>query len=67
MPYILICISFAVQVQNRITGFLDNWPKLEKWFTKFGTLQKIDGSLEATPLYLETENVLEDTLDRVKI
>lgn len=30
------------QVQQRITGFLDSWPKLDKWFTKFGVLKKID-------------------------
>jgi len=52
-------------VQTRITGFLDNWPKLEKWFTKFGILRKVDASLEDTPLYLETEHILEDTLDKV--
>ena len=53
------------QVQTRITGFLDNWPKLEKWFTKFGILRKVDAALDETSLYLETEFVIEDTLDRV--
>ncbi|XP_067937009.1 sperm flagellar protein 2-like [Watersipora subatra] len=53
------------QIQTRITGFLDHWPKLEKWFTKFKILQKVDASLEETPLYLETENILEDTVDRI--
>lgn len=53
------------QVQTRITGFLDNWPKLEKWFTKFGILKKVDAALDETSLYLESEFVIEDTLDRV--
>lgn len=54
------------QIQHRITGFLDNWPKLEKWFSKFGTLQKVDSSQEARSVQLEVEKILEDTLNRLQ-
>lgn len=50
----------------RITGFLDAWPKLEKWFNKFGILKKIDATLAADVLYLEVEKVLEDTLKKLQ-
>ena len=49
----------------RITGFHDQWPKLEKWFVKFGTLKTVDASLEKDSVFLETEKILEDTLARV--
>ncbi|XP_052777050.1 sperm flagellar protein 2-like isoform X2 [Mya arenaria] len=54
------------QIQHRITGFLDSWPKLEKWFTKFGTLQKVDASLPSQSVQLEVEKILEDTLNRLQ-
>ena len=50
---------------NRITGFLDSWPKLEKWFTKFGTLQRVDASQEQRTVVLEVDKILEDTVNRV--
>ncbi|KAK3767112.1 hypothetical protein RRG08_017986 [Elysia crispata] len=53
------------QIQTRITGFHDQWPKLEKWFVKFGTLKTVDASLEKDSVYLETEKILEDTLARI--
>ncbi|GFO03102.1 sperm flagellar protein 2, partial [Plakobranchus ocellatus] len=53
------------QIQTRITGFHDQWPKLEKWFLKFGTLKTVDASLEKESVYLETEKILEDTLARI--
>ena len=49
----------------RITGFLDSWPKLEKWFTKFGTLQRVDASQPQRTVGLEVEKILEDTVNRV--
>uniref|UniRef100_A0A2C9KBG9 Calponin-homology (CH) domain-containing protein n=1 Tax=Biomphalaria glabrata TaxID=6526 RepID=A0A2C9KBG9_BIOGL len=54
------------QIQTRITGFLDQWPKLEKWFKKYGTLQTVDASLEKEPLYLETEKMIEDILCKIQ-
>lgn len=50
----------------RITGFLDAWPKLEKWFNKFGILKNIDATLAEDVLYLEVETVLEDTLKKLQ-
>lgn len=57
--------SFITFSYFRITGFLDNWPKLEKWFTKFGSLQKVDASQEEKTVQLEVEKILEDTLNKV--
>ena len=37
----LICI---LSLLLRIFGFVDGWPKLEKWFTKFGIFQRIDAN-----------------------
>ncbi|XP_060552949.1 sperm flagellar protein 2-like isoform X2 [Ruditapes philippinarum] len=54
------------QIQHRVTGFLDNWPKLEKWFSKFGTLQKVDATQESRSVQLEVEKILEDTLNRLQ-
>ena len=28
----------------RIVGFVDSWPKLDKWFSKFGILQRVDAN-----------------------
>lgn len=53
------------QIQNRITGFIENYPKVGKWFSKIGVMRKIDGTLDHTALYLETESILEDTIDRL--
>ena len=50
---------------QRITGFLDHWGKLEKWFQRFGTLKSVDASLEKDALYYETEKILEDTIKHV--
>ena len=36
-----ICI---LSLLLRIFGFVDGWPKLEKWFTKFGIFQRIDAN-----------------------
>jgi hypothetical protein len=50
----------------RITGFLDAWPKIEKWFNKFGILKKVDATLAEDVLYLEVEKILEDTLKKLQ-
>ncbi|XP_005100478.1 sperm flagellar protein 2 isoform X2 [Aplysia californica] len=54
------------QIQTRITGFLDQWSKLEKWFQRFGTLKTVDASLEKDSVYFETEKILEDTLCKIQ-
>ena len=48
-----------------MTSFKDTWPKLEKWFTRFGTLKKVNSSQEEQPLELEVAHVLETTLRKV--
>ncbi|XP_074662046.1 sperm flagellar protein 2-like [Tubulanus polymorphus] len=54
------------QLQHRMTSFADNWPKLEKWFNKFGTLRIVEGTLNEEAVYLETEKILEDTLAQLE-
>ena len=53
------------QVQHRLTSFQDSWPKMEKWFTKYGCLKKVDASQEQHTVYLEVEHILEETLNKV--
>ncbi|XP_071117594.1 sperm flagellar protein 2-like [Haliotis cracherodii] len=54
------------QIQQRITGYHDSWPKLEKWFTRFGTLKKVDASEALETVFLEVEKVLEDTVSKIQ-
>lgn len=56
--------SFYIHV-HRITRYLDSWPKIEKWYTKFGVLTTVDASQEMRTVYLEVEKILEDTLAKV--
>ena len=53
------------QIQQRITKFLDSWPKLEKWYAKFGTLARVDANDQVRSVYLEVEKQLEETLEKV--
>lgn len=46
---------------------MDSWPKIEKWYNKFGVLAHVDASQGARSVYLEVEKILEDTLAKVKI
>lgn len=52
---------------NRITRYLDSWPKIEKWYNKFGVLTTVDASQGMQTVYLEVEKILEDTLAKVKL
>ncbi|XP_069125844.1 sperm flagellar protein 2-like isoform X2 [Argopecten irradians] len=54
------------QIQHRITRYLDAWPKLEKWYVKFGTLTRVDASQGAHSVFLEVEKILEDTMNRLQ-
>ncbi|XP_062579929.1 sperm flagellar protein 2-like isoform X2 [Saccostrea cucullata] len=54
------------QIQQRITKYLDSWPKVEKWYNKFGVLAHVDASAEMRTVYLEVEKVLEDTLAKLQ-
>ena len=55
----------AVDSVCRLTTFQDQWPKLEKWYNKFGTLRKVDASQEPRTVLLEVESILEETLLKV--
>ena len=54
------------QIQHRLTVFQDSWPKLEKWFTKYGLLKTVDVTQNAETVYLEVEKILEDILEKVR-
>ncbi|XP_013409132.1 sperm flagellar protein 2 isoform X2 [Lingula anatina] len=53
------------QVQHRITAFLDAWPKLEKWYSKFGSLKKVDATQDTEAVFLEVEAVMEETVNKL--
>lgn len=50
---------------SRIVGFGDGWPKLEKWFTKFGVLQRIDANTSQDELYDEVSALLNETYQKL--
>lgn len=52
---------------DRITRYLDSWPKIEKWYNKFGVLTTVDASQGMQTVFLEVEKILEDTLAKVKL
>lgn len=45
---------------------MDNWAKMEKWFSRFGTLKKVDAALDQQAVYFEVEKCLEDTIKKVQ-
>ncbi|EDV23473.1 uncharacterized protein TRIADDRAFT_58131 [Trichoplax adhaerens] len=53
-------------VQQRLVGFHDTWSKLEKWFTKFGNLKKIDGAEDQETVFQNVETILEEVLEKLK-
>lgn len=44
---------------------MDSWPKIEKWYNKFGVLATVDAAQGMQTVYLEVEKILEDTLAKV--
>ncbi len=50
----------------RLTTYQDNWPKIEKWYTRFGSLKTIDATLPKLTVYLEVENIMDETLQMVR-
>jgi hypothetical protein len=50
----------------RIVAFQDSWPKLDKWFTRFGTLKRVEAADNPEQVYLEVEKILEDTVNKVR-
>ncbi|XP_069740357.1 sperm flagellar protein 2 isoform X2 [Narcine bancroftii] len=50
------------QLFPRLTGFLESWPELEKWFERQGILVKVNGELEQAELLERLEDVLVETL-----
>ncbi|XP_067295685.1 sperm flagellar protein 2 isoform X2 [Pseudorasbora parva] len=54
------------QIQQRISGFHDTWPKLEKWFGDWqNILVKVTADVDEETLYKNVEMVLMDTMDSV--
>lgn len=69
--YHLTCILFLYKwvkqlYFDRITRYLDSWPKIEKWYNKFGVLTTVDAAQGMQTVFLEVEKILEDTLAKVK-
>ncbi|XP_077097866.1 sperm flagellar protein 2 isoform X4 [Siphateles boraxobius] len=55
------------QIQYRISGFHDTWPKLEKWFgDRQNILVKITADVDKETLFKNVETVLMDTMDSVE-
>lgn len=53
------------QVQQRIVGFTDAWPKLEKWFSRFGILQQVDANTTQEELFDEVSALLNETYQKL--
>ncbi|XP_076462790.1 sperm flagellar protein 2-like isoform X2 [Babylonia areolata] len=53
------------QLQQRLVSFQDSWPKMDKWFTRFGTLKKVDAGDQPGAVFLEVEKIMEDTVARI--
>ncbi|XP_051552291.1 sperm flagellar protein 2 [Myxocyprinus asiaticus] len=55
------------QIQHRISGFHDTWPKLEKWFgDQQNILVKITAEEDEDILFSNVEMILKDTMDSVE-
>lgn len=54
--YILCC---------SLTAFEDAWPKMEKWFSKFGALKTVDASQDADDVFSKAEAILVETIKKV--
>lgn len=60
-------VFFVMFFFNRISGFYDTWPKLEKWFgDRQNILVKITADVDEETLFKNVEMVLMDTMDSVK-
>lgn len=53
------------QVQQRIVGFADSWPKLEKWFIRFGIFQRVEANTSQDELYDEVSALLNETYQKL--
>ncbi|XP_075444209.1 sperm flagellar protein 2 isoform X2 [Ascaphus truei] len=51
------------QIQHRITGFIDHWPKLETWFSvQQNILIRVNGEIEEALLFKKIEEVFLTTI-----
>ncbi len=60
-----LVISFH-RVESQLVLFQDSWPRLEKWFSKYGSLVTVDAAQGEETVYLEVERILEETLHKVR-
>ena len=51
---------------RRLNAFNHEWPRMEKWYTKSGSIARVDAALEEESVFLELEKVLEDTVKRLE-
>ncbi|ELU01924.1 hypothetical protein CAPTEDRAFT_210764 [Capitella teleta] len=52
------------QIQHRLTTFQDSWPKMEKWFSKFGSLKIIDASQDSDVIFNEVQVYLDEAMKK---
>ena len=52
-------------ISFRITGFQDSWKKLDKWYTGFHILQKVDVGKKKSPSFEAIEAVMIQTKEKV--
>ncbi len=45
---------------------MDSWPRMEKWFNRFGILKTVEAGQDEDQVCLEVEQLLEETLDKVR-
>ncbi|XP_015747762.1 PREDICTED: sperm flagellar protein 2-like [Acropora digitifera] len=69
VPFINLCSDSCSTRQpsatKRIVGFAEAWPKLEKWFSKFGILQRVDANTSQEELYDEVSALLNETYQKL--
>ncbi|XP_041476082.1 sperm flagellar protein 2-like isoform X2 [Lytechinus variegatus] len=54
------------QIQHRITGFQDSWKKLDKWFSSFHILQKLDICMEKEEACQAVKNLMVETKEKME-
>ncbi|XP_022100241.1 sperm flagellar protein 2-like isoform X2 [Acanthaster planci] len=54
------------QIQHRLTGFQDAWKKLDKWFSGFGILRKVDVASEQQEAYTRVEEIMIEMREKIE-
>eukprot|EP00057_Strongylocentrotus_purpuratus_P026328 XP_011680802.1 PREDICTED: LOW QUALITY PROTEIN: sperm flagellar protein 2 [Strongylocentrotus purpuratus] len=54
------------QIQHRITGFQDSWKKMDKWFSNFHILRKLDICMEKEEACQAIKNIMVETKEKME-